>query len=721
MYSIYLHASCEFNFLAGINMACCTHWVRETSIVLFVVCSLQSGYTTTREKHIYFNNSQLNWWEARANCQANEGDLFVPVTEPEPSRMPGTRNRYTYYWLGAMRYSTWTWTDDGNPLYINSGLSTLPADLENVRTFPDNSVNRCHRYCGSDTHTLGLSRDRCFCLRDDYKASGNTSGEPCPGNPDEVCGYADRLSVYKCPFEDSTDFVFTPTGNGQCGYAIKNNGKFTISLDDGDSCKTTDRRYACYAKGITRGSDYTCKNGVCASTYRRKRTWTEANDTYDLVKLESSIVKDLQKTMHDDSEYWIGLVYRPTMKWITEQEASEYDEYSSSEPQCLVVYFTIWYQQLSWKPCSFLYASICEVVVPKTSTTTMTPQHSSSPAAATTASETPTYQPPGNVPTSESYMSTSTNNPEVGPTEPVTASNGTQTGVFIGLGCVVLMLVGIIVVLLLMRQNKLCFKRKDKEQSMHFNTATQNTTYDVEVPTQSNTSAYTDITLADMTDVKPMSSAVPMATVRPRVQNYDNTFPSDGDENDYNVLSPPGKHHAPVTAGNPIHNLPGPVRGDYDTAQACGQGTGSTGLNNSGSSAARRSPKAPQGDDDVVGQHDPGGAAEVYDHLRDGEGGHATPQQGKTPKQVDDSYSHIGRTNKGFDDNAYDVASARQTEDRRDDTYNHTDSVDDNPGDTNDYYNTRSLFRDNNESLGRQDDIPDNTDVYSVAKRISDA
>ncbi|XP_046578436.1 uncharacterized protein LOC124286136 isoform X2 [Haliotis rubra] len=623
-----------------------------------------------------------------------------------------------------MRYSTWIWTGDGSPLYINSRLSILPGNLKANMTFPDNSVYRCHRYCGSDTHTLGLSRDRCFCLGDNDDVSSNAYGEPCPGNLDEVCGDDNQMSVYKRPSEDLAVLVFNPTETGQCGYAKLKNERLTISFDNGDNCKE-EQRYACYREGRTSEGGYSCRDDVCVSKDWRKHTWTEANEQCDLVKIHSSTVNDLKAKMSSNTKYWIGLDYRPTRKWIMDipfgQEASIYDEHSSSEPQCLAVFLRTWYPLLSWKPCYSLYASICEIVGHKTSTTTMTSQHSSSPAAATTASETPTYQPRGNVPTSESYMSTSTNNPEVGPTEPVTASNGTQTGVFIGLGCVLLMLIGIIVVLLLMRQNKLCFKRKDKEQSMHFNTATQNTTYDVEVPTQSNTSAYTDITLADMTDVKPMSSAVPMATVRPRVQNYDNTFHSDGDENDYNVLSPPGKHHTPGTPGKPINNLPGPVKGDYDTAQAWGQRHGSTGLNKSGPSAATRAPENCQGDNDVVGQHDSEGDLEVYDHLRDGEGDHATSQQGKTPREIDESYSHIGRTNKGFDDNAYDVASARQTEDRRDDTYNHTDSVDDNPGDTNDYYNTRSLFRDNNESLGRQDEIPDNTDVYSRAKRISDA
>ncbi|XP_067681891.1 uncharacterized protein [Haliotis asinina] len=692
-------------------MACCTHCVKETLIVCFVVCSVHCGYTTTHEKYIYLNNSRLNWWDARANCQINGGDLFVPVTEPQPSRQSGTRNRSTYYWLGAMKYSTWIWTEDGSPLYRNSRPSTLPDDMEASITFPNNSVYTCHRHCGRNTHTLGLSRDRCFCLDDEYDVSSSNSGdceggEPCPGNPDEVCGDANRMSVY------NRHLASIPTEIGRCGYAVKDDNSLTISLDN--NCRTN-RKYACYEGTATGWSCYPCRGKVCVSCW--KRTWAGANDRCKLVKLNSSSVEDLKGVMSRDTKYWIGLVYTSNRKWITGHEVSAYDEGTSSEPHCLAMSFMTWYApQLSWKSCSVQYASICEVVRPKTSTTTttttatvtttMTPQPS--PATATTASETPTHQPTGNVPTF-------TDKSEVGRSEPVIASNGTQTGVSIGLGCVVLILIVIILILLLMRQNKLCFKRKSNEQSVHFNTATQNTTSDLEVPAQTTTAAYTDIEIAYMSDVKPMSSAVPMAAVRPRIQNYDNTFHSDGDENNYSVLSQPGKHQAPVTHGKPINNLPEHDKGDYDTAQAWGQGAGSTGLNNSEPSAVTRAPRISQDDNDVVGQHDPGGTAEMYDHFRDGE------RQGKTPREVDDSYSHIGRTNKGFDKNAYDVASTRQTEDRRDDTYNHTDSVKGNPGDNNDYYNTKCLFRDNNESLGRQHDIQDNGAVYTLAKRVSDA
>lgn len=181
------------------------------------------------------------------------------------------------------------------------------------------------------------------------------------------------------------------------------------------------------------------------------------------------------------------------------------------------------------------------------------------------------------------------------------------------------------------RQNKLCFKRKDGDQPVHFNTVTVNATYDqLDVPAQTDT-LYTVIVPSDTTGDKPVSPTVSMATVRPRVQTENTSRINNEDDGYYNVRT----------------------------------------------------------------------------HQR------------MTPREVDDSYSHIGRTNKGFEEDAYDVASTKQAEDRRDDTYNHTASVNENAGDTTNYYNTRSLVGDNN--VDRQGDTPENTDVYSLAKEISNA
>lgn len=68
---------------------------------------ISHSFTADEGKHIYLNNEKLNWWAARANCQEKYDDLFVPVTGHDP--YPEDE---TYYWLGAMRYSTWRWTGE---------------------------------------------------------------------------------------------------------------------------------------------------------------------------------------------------------------------------------------------------------------------------------------------------------------------------------------------------------------------------------------------------------------------------------------------------------------------------------------------------------------------------------------------------------------------------------------------------------------------------------
>ncbi|XP_046355940.2 uncharacterized protein LOC124134890 [Haliotis rufescens] len=635
------------NFLVEANMAAysgpgSTHQVLGKSFVWLFACYLLFGCTATwnitdEGKHIYLNNEELNWWAARANCQEKYDDLFVLVTGPDPYL-----EDETYYWLGAMRYSTWRWTGDGSPLYRSQGFSFLTENLQANSSSSGTSVYRCHRHCGKDTQIFGLSRDRCYCLGDDHNVtSSNTQGEPCSGNQDEVCGDANRMSVY------NLDLPFTPTKNGKCAYAKWTNDRLTVSLDNGDECEEKDRRYACYRNStsfFSRWLHFNCNNRMCIS--KRGQSWTKANESCNLVKLESSTEEYLKSRMPRNEKCWLGLLYGSTKKWITGQEANvpdmDFSFTSSSEPHCLAVYFTESYGDLSWEPCSSHHASICEVVRSKGSATTVTstPPDTSTPATTTNITkaetETPTPQPTtANVPISERYTSTSTNSPAVGPTQTITASEEKQIGVFVGLGlgCVVLILAAIIVVLLLMRQNKLCFKRKDRDQPVHFNTVTRNATYDqLDVPAQTD-NLYTVIVPSDTIGDKPVSPTVPMATVRPRVQTENTSRVNNEDDGDYNVIT----------------------------------------------------------------------------------------HQGMTPRKVDDSYSHIGRTNKVFEEDAYDVASTRQAEDRRDDTYNHTATVNENAGDTTDCYNTRSLDGDNNVGLGRQGDTPENTDVYSVAKGISNA
>ncbi|XP_071080190.1 uncharacterized protein [Haliotis cracherodii] len=583
------------NFLVEANMAAysgpgSTHQVLGKSFVWLFACYLLFGCTatwniSTEEKYIYVDDDDNDWWEARYHCNETfGGDLFVPVTEPVPEDLFRSLDWNRHYWLGAMRYSTWKWTEDGTPLYTHIGYTSLPQ--EEGTSIPDNSVFSCHLCC-DEKGAFGLSRDMCYCLRENFEANYISIQEmPCPGNLDEVCGDANGMSVYKL------EFAFEPKKDRLCGYAKRENGISLFSKKIKDC--GMDTKYACYANSKYWNSTDGCSGGVCVGHV--KNTWLQAYHTRKLVKLNSSIENNLMNRMESDVTCWIGLLNHLTRQWINAKPRTSPKPYPSSSP----------------------------------STTTKTT------AVFETEASSRASTPDGSTTGRNAY--TNTPSPVAGHTEThsrSTASHNTKTGMFVGLGlgCVVLILAAIIVVLLVMRQNKLCFKRKDRDQPVHFNTVTRNATYDqLDVPAQTD-NLYTAIVPSDTTGDKPVSPTVPMATVQPRVQTENTSRVNNDDEGDYNVIT----------------------------------------------------------------------------------------HQGMAPREVDDSYSHIGRTNKVFEEDAYDVASTKQAEDRRDDTYNHTASVNENAGDTTDYYNTRSLVGDNNEGLDRQGETPENTDVYSFAKGISNA
>lgn len=85
------------------------------------------------------------------------------------------------------------------------------------------------------------------------------------------------------------------------------------------------------------------------------------------------------------------------------------------------------------------------------------------------------------------------------------------------------------------------------------------------------------------------------------------------------------------------------------------------------------------------------GAAGLYDHVDATEGNYDTMQQGGNARNTDESYSRIGKINKKFEEGAYDTTNTELVVDRFDDTYSHTSETDNK---TSDYYNTRSVVRD---------------------------
>ncbi|XP_071081146.1 uncharacterized protein [Haliotis cracherodii] len=603
-----------------------------------LVCYLHCVYATsvnisTETKHIFINEEENNWWDARENCKM-ERDLYISDTEFLPPVVNSSLQSNTSYWVGAMRYSTWIWTEDGTPLYNYEGYSASPTTSPN--NVSSNSVYECQLQCKTN-RTVGLSGVNCYCLGNSYNVTNTSArGMQCPGNPDEMCGDAAGMSVYT---RGTGNVGFKPSKIGRCAYGVKMNNTVSIGLDFYYACIDYKRRFAYYSHNTQQEK---CSGSVCVSPSAKsqKQIWTHAHYSNDLIRLNDSTAREIQNIPASSVYFWIGLVLKVSRKYVDGQETNGNEDYiflRSEDPPTSTCQALkkdgVWKQY--WLPCHLRLASVCEV-------SRTHPSH---------------------------------------PTTDVPPAVDSQMGVIIGLaaGCVVFFLVVVTLVFLLQRQRKLYLDRKDTNQQVNLNPQTENTTYDgLDVPRDNG--AYSVIT-PDTIDGKPFTPSVPTATVNPNThtEKFYVNHPGTDVEKMSNSLSMPSKQHTDMPRGKPHMHLSGP---DYDTAECIlqyrsGDG-GYTGLDISavGTGVANSDEgvqyhtlekrSSPGRDKSDAGLYDPTEAAEVnYD----------TSQQGGNARKVDDSYSHIGAIGKGFEEGAYDVASAGPVVIRLDDTYNHANET----------------------------------------------
>ncbi|XP_048259770.1 uncharacterized protein LOC124111951 isoform X2 [Haliotis rufescens] len=643
------------------------------------------------------------WWEAQSRCNV-KGRLYTPGSEDIPLDLLNRLQLGTYYWIGAMDYLAWLWTEDFSPLYTYAGFLPLESvTAESMVEFLDNSVWKCHLHC-SQADSVGMKETTCYCLKVGYSTTTSMAPEStCPGNLDEKCGNVQGMSVYRLE-----NITFDQEPDKYCAYAIRRGGDHSIHSS---TCENKGRCQACIVSDPS----------THVYVYCWSKSWYDAYRTCHLVKLNTAVQNGLLSLTSTITRYWIGLYKYTHRQWINGEDALEYDEYrgsASSDTKCLSVYKQ-WNgrKRLYWRPCSEQRRFICE-------------------------DETKS-QPQGGVGTTDGVHSTEVTTPLAGRKDAMNSSSNPQAGGFIGLGigCVLLVLAILIVVVVLRRQKKLCFKTKSGNQLIHFTSVTENTTYGLAVQAQTANGAYSVITPPDI-DRTSTSSTFPTAIVRPNAHNdniYINTSQIN-DEDEYNVLSESDNSKKVMPHGNPYNHLSGPDRGngstgDYDTANCVPQaGEATTGLKNTTAdtrlSDAASSQNLEEGQYNVLGQHDSprtvDADAGVYDHVAADEGDCDTTQQCKNPSKVDDTYSHIQRTNTECEEDAYDVASKRQPEGCSYDTYDHATKVDEEDRDTADYYNTKCLHRDDGNLDGHpggdgRSDENDQENVYSLAKGISDA
>ncbi|XP_067650917.1 uncharacterized protein [Haliotis asinina] len=571
---------------------------------------------------VHIVNEPGNWWEAQSRCKDNGTMLYTPGTDVMATELVKNLRIPTesYYWIGAMSYRAWQWTVDRSPLFTYAGfLPVLNETVEMNRTFLDNSVWKCHLHC-SPSNSVGMKGTMCYCLGEGYQTTNTrTPEDTCPGNLEERCGNIQGMSVYKLE-----NMTFYQEENTDCAYMRDTD--CSIHADTLNNCKTASKCYACFAlSGAT--TDINCGS---------MKSWCAANKACHLVKLNESALSSLLGSRDTNTTFWIGLYRYLERRWINGDRTFSYDGHRgalSSDTWCLSVYKQRGQgMRLYWRPCSEKRPFICEDDI-LTSSPTIT--------------STPSPRPSSPSPTLTTTSASTT----------VTNHTGVFTG--LGVGCVLLLTVPI-VVCLLRRHKKLCFKKRDGNQRMHFTSAAENITHGLDGHAQTESKKYAAITPCDTKDGTPAKSTVPTAIGQPNVHS-DNIHTSQiNDENEYNVLSTSNNSKVVVQDENPYNHLPGPdgrfkYKRDYDIANFVIQTEGITGRKNSAGLPELRSGQIFEEEHyNVLGQHDSprtvDAVARVYDHVIADEGDYDTARWGKNVSKVNDSYSHTHRTTKPIRD-----------------------------------------------------------------------
>ncbi|XP_046582254.1 uncharacterized protein LOC124289682 [Haliotis rubra] len=436
-------------------LGCYLYYVYATSVII-----------SAETQRISVNETKSNWWDARKSCRMEPGrDLYISDTHFLPQNLHSN----TSYWLGAMRYSTWIWTEDGTPLYKYDGYTSLRL-AKNPKSLLYNSIYECQLRCASNS-TLGLSGQECYCLEQSHTVNNKSAGGmPCPGNPDEMCGDAGGMSVYT---RDTGGLGFTPTRTGVCAY-LQRKRATTIKLDYYFNCiQGRKRRSAYYPHDSLPAS---CSGRVCVSA--GVKSWIQAHKSNDLIKLNASTAKDVLNSSGFKYPFWIGLTLKSTTKWVDGE--SGYEDHHpwirSPTSTCLALRNNgRWMTYMV--PCHLQLAFICEV-------STSTLSSTQSPLSRGDSTIEPSH------PSTDSQSGVRADGPR---------------GVIIGLamGNVIFLLTVIAVVILLQRQRKLNLNIKERNQLMN---STENTTYDG-LGIQTDSGAYSVVT-PDTLDGQPFTAVL---------------------------------------------------------------------------------------------------------------------------------------------------------------------------------------------------------------------
>ncbi|XP_046370047.1 uncharacterized protein LOC124144598 [Haliotis rufescens] len=498
--------------------------------VVWFLCLYQVVYqvvTTakgTPDNGYVIQTTKSNWWDAsREGCEEFGGNLYIPPSLESHQDLAAILDPGQTYWIGAMEYSTWTWTYDESPLYEHTGYERFPSSGKPTE-IEGNTAFHCHLNCGKRYTRIGLSGKACYCLVDEgYQTNvGKTVTEVrCPGNYDEWCGDDRGVSVYEI-----VDIDITLASQGQCVYAKKNPNvhHYYSSFHNDNNCSTM-RSLAFTGNAPSPGR---CAGTTCVE--HGLRSWDSSEARRRLLKVSGANLDDLTDAMtynyyqHNYYTYWIGLRRLYRRVWINGSHV-KMDNDIHTDRFCLSINKSKQNATtLLWSLCTHSLKAVCQVGTQSTSFSTSTT--TSHPSASTSSPPLPTEA-------GTTLEATSSSSAHATSTFSNATSDyqGLNTGTLIGISiaCVVILAMTMAAIVIMKRHRLLFFEANP----------TTDTTDNVGYDNRAYATMFEDDHIYDtITEHQGRhgQSHLPVATVKPILHIYVNDPQLDKDEG-YNVLS----------------------------------------------------------------------------------------------------------------------------------------------------------------------------------------
>ncbi|KAK3578797.1 hypothetical protein CHS0354_030215 [Potamilus streckersoni] len=327
-----------------------TGYAQISSILILIVgAKYVHGSENGGYKYQVITQSQ-SWASADQYCRKNQGSLLILDTKDKITEFLRLAHIDSgdSFWTGAYRkHSPWTWI---------MGCFSLPKLYTPAMVSVVNKAEDCAMIC-RDRLYAALQEQNCICLSDISTLTGLDTHDcsiQCPGNPNELCGGRNAVSLYSVGGVDAFKGDSIDDWKN-CVYILKHDSAVWVTTD----CRR-EMPFLCkiYHKNVM---EYKSTKDTVANWFQaRDHCLQQGGSLADLRSSEDDAVTALP----NHSEYWVGLYRNITWEWHT-APTEEHPVWCTS-----MVKDKIGEVHFSTETCSVQHGFICQIstIQPQAST-----------------------------------------------------------------------------------------------------------------------------------------------------------------------------------------------------------------------------------------------------------------------------------------------------------------------------------------------------------------